>query len=60
VFKKIQLDVIPMSENHVYIGHDHVIVISEDSKVYGWGCYVRESEEKSVYKGSHIPFFDDY
>lgn len=31
-----------------------------DKKMYAWGCYARESEEKALYKATHIPFFDDY
>jgi hypothetical protein len=37
-----------------------VYVIGRDKKVYAWGCYVRESEEKTLYKPTHIPYFDDY
>jgi hypothetical protein len=51
-----------LSPNHIYIGHDHVYVqsTSNEKKFYAWGCYTRESEEKALYKATHVPFFDDY
>lgn len=36
------------------------MVITEDNKVYAWGCYARESEEKTIYKPTPIPFFENY
>lgn len=59
-FKKIDFKLEPLSPNHIYIGHDHTILIAKNEKVYAWGCYVRESEEKALHKPTHVPFFDNF
>lgn len=36
------------------------MAIGQDEKVYGWGCYTRENEERTIYKPTILPFFDNY